>query len=104
MEILFAVIREMSPLMVFYSIAVLLVSIGGFLLMGFDKYRAKKGQDRISELTFMALAFFGGAIGILLGMVSFHHKISKKKFYVGIPILYLANQLFHLIILYRIIN
>lgn len=57
------------------------------ILMGFDKYFAIKNKKRISEHTFLTLSFFGGCLGTLLGMLLFHHKIRKPKFYFIIPIL-----------------
>ncbi|MBM7614355.1 DUF1294 domain-containing protein [Alkaliphilus hydrothermalis] len=101
MEFINELAKEVSTVFMIYISISLLISIAGFALMGYDKYRAKQGEYRISELTLMAFSFFGGAIGVLLGMVCFHHKISKKKFYIGVPALYIFNQIFHLIIFYR---
>ena len=37
-----------------------------FLLYGIDKYKAKKGQWRISEATLLTMAAIGGSIGVYL--------------------------------------
>ncbi len=81
---------------------ILLISLIGFILMGIDKYKAKKERWRIKELTLMIIAFLGGSIGILIGMVIFKHKINKKKFYIGVPLLYIFNIIMNHLIIYYI--
>lgn len=88
---------------IFY-IYLILVNLTGFGLMSIDKYKAKKGKLRIQELTFIFIAFIGGSIGILFAMVIFKHKISKKNFSIGIPILYIFNVIANHVIIYYIIN
>lgn len=61
--------------------------------MGIDKMKAKKGQWRIKELTFVILGLMGGTSGIILAMIFFHHKQSKIKFYYGMPLLYIVNTI-----------
>lgn len=70
----------------------LIINAIGFLLMLVDKYKAKKNRWRIPEKTLMAVAFFGGSIGSLLGMYTVRHKTQHLKFTVGIPVI-LALQL-----------
>lgn len=41
----------------------ILVNIAGFLSMGIDKHKAKKGQWRIPEKTLFLIAAIGGSIG-----------------------------------------
>lgn len=41
----------------------ILVNIAGFLSMGMDKQKAKKGQWRIPEKTLFLIAAIGGSIG-----------------------------------------
>jgi len=62
----------------FYAIA--LISIITFIIFGIDKRKAVKHQRRVPENTLLTLAFFGGTIGALLGMLVFRHKISKRSF------------------------
>ena len=65
----------------------LAVNIATFLLYGFDKYKAKKGQWRISEATLLTMAAIGGSIGAWAGMRLWHHKTMHKKFKYGIPLI-----------------
>jgi len=52
----------------------------GFVLMGFDKRRARGAGRRVPERTFFALSFAGGVFGVLAGSSLFHHKSRKGSF------------------------
>lgn len=56
------------------------MNAGSLLLMGFDKLSAKVGSERVPEIWFFFLSLAGGFGGITLGMLTFHHKISKPSF------------------------
>ncbi len=64
-----------------------------FLLMGVDKRRAVKEKDRISEKVLILCAFLMGGVGILVGMLVFHHKTQKLKFKVLVPVAIAVNAL-----------
>lgn len=53
-----------------------------FILYGFDKMLAIKKKNRISERTLFYLGILGGALGSLIGMITFRHKTKKIKFYI----------------------
>lgn len=61
------------------------MNILGFLLMGIDKYKARKRSFRIPEATLFTIALFGGSIGSLVGMYFFKHKTRHKSFVYGLP-------------------
>ena len=63
------------------------INIVSFFLYGIDKYKAKKGQWRISEATLLMIAVIGGSIGAWVGMRLWHHKTMHKKFKYGIPVI-----------------
>ncbi len=63
------------------------INVITFAVYGLDKYKAGKQKWRISERTLLLLAFLGGSIGALLGMLIWHHKIRKPKFYLTVPLL-----------------
>lgn len=63
-----------------------------FVLMGIDKYRAKKKMWRIPEKTLLSFGILGG----ILGMVLFHHKIRLTKF----KVIYLLGLVLMLGMLY----
>lgn len=65
----------------------LVINAVTFLLYGIDKYKAKKGQWRISEATLLTMAAISGGIGALAGMRLWHHKTMHKKFKYGIPLI-----------------
>lgn len=51
-----------------------------FILFGFDKYKAIKTKQRISEKTLHTISLLGGFLGAIFGMLFFRHKIKKMKF------------------------
>ena len=65
----------------------LAINIATFFLYGIDKYKAKKGRWRISEITLLLMAVIGGSIGAWVGMRIWHHKTMHKKFKYGIPVI-----------------
>lgn len=70
----------------------LIVNIISFILFAIDKNKAKRKKWRIPEVTLLTTSFLGGATGSLMSMVLFKHKLSKKKFYIGVPLLILLNK------------
>ncbi len=81
-----------------FLIYIIIINIVSFFNFGFDKSKSRKNDHRISEMSLMILALLGGAAGALLGMVVFKHKTSKIKFTLGIPIIFILNKVFELII------
>ena len=76
-----------------------IINIVTFVVYGIDKWKAKRGNWRISEATLLMLAAIGGTIGALLGMKVWHHKTMHLKFKYGLPLILLAQiALIYLII------
>ena len=69
------------------------MNVIGFLSMLIDKYRAVHHLWRISEKTLLLLAVIGGGIGSYIGMQTAHHKVNKKKFSIGIPLMIILQIL-----------
>lgn len=71
-----------------------LAVINGIALVvcGWDKFCALRHRWRVPERTLLLLATAGGSAGMLAGMILFHHKVSKKKFILGVPLI-LALQI-----------
>ena len=69
----------------------LTVNILGFLLMGIDKWKARKGAFRIPESTLFIIAIIGGSIGSILGMYTFRHKTRHWYFVYGMPAILLLQ-------------
>ncbi|MGM9947202.1 DUF1294 domain-containing protein [Floccifex sp.] len=63
------------------------INILSFIVYGVDKYKAIHQKYRIPENILLCLTILGGGIGSLCAMFVFRHKIRKRKFYIGIPIL-----------------
>ena len=68
-------------------IYLLVINVIGFLAMGFDKWKAKKGRWRIPENTLFMFTILGGGIGTIAGIYVFRHKTKKLKFTVGMPVI-----------------
>ena len=68
-----------------------IINLIGFLAMGLDKYKAKKGAWRTPEGTLMSICLFGGGIGTILGMYVFRHKTKKMKFTIGMPTILISE-------------
>lgn len=75
------------------EIWIIVLSIVAFAQMGLDKYRAVKGKWRISEKSLWLVALCGGAIGSLIAMIVFRHKIRKGSFVVGFTLLALLYSI-----------
>lgn len=58
-----------------------IVSLIAFCLYGIDKRRARRRAWRVKESMLLSLAFFGGAAGALLGMLTFRHKTRHWYFW-----------------------
>lgn len=56
------------------------INVITFFVFGIDKFLAIKSKRRIPEKDLLALSFIGGAIGGLLAMFIFKHKVAKGSF------------------------
>lgn len=70
---------------------IVFINLVSFMMFGIDKYKARRGQWRISEATLLAVAAIGGSIGAWMGMKVWHHKTLHSKFRYGVPIVLLAH-------------
>lgn len=84
----------------FFIIYLVIINFLGFIIMGIDKLKAKRGSRRIPENTLFMFTILGGGVGTILGIYIFRHKTKKKKFTVGMPIILILEIL--LFILYFI--
>ena len=83
--------------LIIYFIA---INIIGFIAMGWDKWKAQRGDWRTPEKTLFTITLLGGGIGTTAGMYHFRHKTKKMYFTIGLPTITVAEYLF---ILYMII-
>lgn len=72
-------------------IILIIVNVITFFTYGIDKWKAKHGKWRISELTLLTLAIFGGSIGALAGIKVWHHKTMHLKFKYGVPAIFIIE-------------
>ena len=67
--------------------ALAVLNLTGFMLVGSDKHKARKGLWRIPEKAFFLTAIIGGSIGVYAGMLLFRHKTKHWYFMTGIPVI-----------------
>lgn len=77
----------------------LVMNIIGFVIMGMDKWRAKRRAWRIPEATLFAVCICGGSIGSTLGMFAFRHKTKHWYFRYGFP----AIMIIHFVLIIVVI-
>lgn len=65
-----------------YLAVLAVMSLITFFIYFADKRKAKRREWRIREAVLLSLGFFGGALGALLGMNVFRHKIRRWYFWV----------------------
>ena len=68
-----------------FILYLILVNLGLFVAMGYDKSASKRGEWRIPERTLFLLAAIGGSVGGICGMRFFHHKTKHAFFAIGFP-------------------
>lgn len=73
------------------AIALVALNFFAFVLVGVDKRRSSHDHQRIPELYFFFWAIFFSSLGVLLGMLVFHHKTRKLSFIIGISALLLQQ-------------
>ena len=59
------------------------MSLYTFILCGLDKRAARREDWRVPERRFFILALIGGAAGLALGMLTFHHKTRHVTFFIA---------------------
>jgi uncharacterized membrane protein YsdA (DUF1294 family) len=67
-------------------LASIAINLLAFAQMATDKHRATKGRRRISEAQLLVPVLFSGIIGVVTGMLVFHHKTAKRSFQIKLAI------------------
>ena len=79
----------MAPTAILMYLAV--INVIGFIMMFWDKSKAKRGVWRISEKTLLGTAVIGGSLGVFAGMRLFRHKTQHLQFWLGVPTIILLQ-------------
>lgn len=82
-----AFISRYAVLLIYLAV----INVVTFIVFVCDKRKAIKGKYRIRESVLFLLAFIGGALGGLLAMIIARHKIRKKKFTIGLPLILIVH-------------
>jgi uncharacterized membrane protein YsdA (DUF1294 family) len=70
-----------------WIIYLFLINITSYLVMGYDKKRARAKKFRVSERNLFLLTVIGGSIGTYMGMKQHRHKTKHQTFTVGVPLI-----------------
>ncbi len=84
----------MEKWILYFIIYLVVINVVTFLVMGLDKWKAKRGSWRVQESALFTLVLFGGGVGGILGMMYFHHKTKKLKFQIGFPLILILEIAF----------
>ncbi len=71
--------------------ALLSLNLATYAIVAIDKFSAQLNVRRMPEMVFYIATFFGGALGMLLGMYNFRHKTRKTSFQIVIALLILVQ-------------
>ncbi len=80
-------------------IYLLVINLITCIVYGVDKLKSIAGRWRTPEKTLLSLAFAGGSLGALAGMMIFRHKTRHLRFRILVP-LFLVLHIALLVFLY----
>lgn len=72
------------------AVIYLILNLISFLLFAIDKRKAVKNKWRIPEATLILSSVFG-IFGGFCGMYIIRHKTKKPKFFIGLPLILIAE-------------
>lgn len=75
----------------FFIVYWVLACLLAVALYGSDKLRARRHDERISEVALLSVALLGGALGAWIAMYLFRHKTRKALFVVLVPLFFLLH-------------
>ena len=70
---------------------IVVASLCAFVMCIYDKRAAVKNKRRISEKALLIVSIFGGATGMLLGMLLVRHKTRRWYFVLFVPLLIILH-------------
>ena len=77
----------------YFLLYILLINLYGISIMVIDKKKAGNNKWRIRERNLFITAILGGAAGMMMGMIMFHHKTQHTSFTYGVPLIFVFNIL-----------
>jgi uncharacterized membrane protein YsdA (DUF1294 family) len=78
-----------------FNLYLIIINVISFIVMGFDKNRARKHLWRVPERILFLVAIIGGSIGSILGMYYFRHKTKHPRFVFGYWIIFFIQCLIY---------
>ncbi len=71
-----------------FAIYLLLINLLTLIIFAVDKQRARRHAWRIPESTLLLLAVLGGSLGAWAAIWICHHKTRRRKFTLGVPLIF----------------
>lgn len=78
-------------MMKYIVLYLIIINVIALLAIAHDKSAARNGQERVRESSLFMLTFLGGGAGMYFAMYLFHHKTRKKRFTIGVPLIFLVE-------------
>ena len=75
-------------LLIIYCVIVNIVAV---VITKHDKKAARKGWRRVPERVLLIAAALSGCVVMYITMRAIHHKTRKKKFMIGIPVIFILE-------------
>lgn len=83
----------MSPFLIGILIWLSGVNLISIIVTIYDKHCSKINRWRVSEKSLLLLSILGGSPGMYLTMKLIRHKTQKKKFMLGLPLIFFLEAL-----------
>lgn len=75
----------------YFLLYILIISLISVIVTVSDKRRARRNKWRVRESTLLILSALGGSAAMFITMRLIRHKTQKKKFMLGIPLIFLIQ-------------
>lgn len=82
----------------FVFIYLVIINLIAIIVTVHDKRAARKHKWRVPESTLLILAAFSGCVVMYITMHIIRHKTRKKKFMIGIPVIFVLEIVVALVI------
>ena len=84
--------------MKYLIIYLVIVNLAALIIMTADKKRAKAGRWRIPESVLLTVAFIGGSVGSIVGMLAARHITKHLKFTILLPLFFILHAVIALLL------
>lgn len=80
-----------TEILIAAAVYLLIINIVAVCVTVSDKKKAQQHKWRVKEATLLLISVLGGSVGMWLTMKAIRHKTQKKKFMIGIPVIFILQ-------------